>query len=110
MKNASLIWWSWITFAGLILIAVGSPLQRRYFTLKTALLLVNVRKACCSALVRLELGAELIAVSSQLAISRLRLRYLLFKRIIVHKIHRRPAAPSGLSAGRRRGLDQKNGN
>ena len=58
--------------------------QGRYFALHALLVLNKVKIVCCSAHLRLALEAEIFQVSSQLAIGRLQLRYVLLKRF-VHK-------------------------
>ena len=93
----------WITCIGVILISVGSPLQRRYLTLKTALLLIELRKLPLQAMIliefaprRLGFALQVVAVSGQLAIARLHLRYLLLKQIIIHKFQGREKTPNYL--------------
>lgn len=93
-------WLGWSVFldwrlgviAFVVLILVGSPFQRRYLALKVALLSVKLRKLSILSQGRLRfeadrlgLQAQIVAVSCQLAVSRLHLRYQLLKHFIVHK-------------------------
>ena len=82
MASLHVIGWLCI---GVVLITVWFPFQCRVLTLQALLLVNKVEEARHASLSRLEVESQIFVLSCEVTYLRLKRRYLLLKRISVHK-------------------------